>query len=254
MPALARRDPHRRLQPARRDVRRWRCRVSKLPRERVIGMAGVLDSARMRSFIAEELGVSVENIHAFVLGGHGDTMVPLPRYSTVAGIPITGADAQGEDRRDRRSAPRDGGAEIVKLLKTGRPSTRPPSAVVEMVDAILRDKKKILPCAGVPAGRVRHARPLRRRAGASSARAGMEQIIEIKLTAEEDAALEKSADGRPGALRHPEGLTDGGRAPLPPAPPPFDRGRRAGRRFPRLPPLRQRRGPRRGPTPTTRWP
>ena len=120
-------------------------RVSKLPRERVFGMAGVLDSARMRWFIAEALGVSVENTHAFVLGGHGDTMVPLPRFSTVAGIPLP--ELLPMDRIEaivKRT--RDGGAEIVNLLKTSA-WYAPASAVVEMVDAVLRDKKKILPCA-----------------------------------------------------------------------------------------------------------
>src|SRR5271165_4884299 len=115
-------------------------------RERVIGMAGVLDSARFRTFIAEELKVSVENVTAFVLGGHGDTMVPLPRYSTVAGIPITDLlDAATIERLVQRT--RDGGAEIVKYLKTGSAYYAPSAAVAEMVEAILKDKKKILPCA-----------------------------------------------------------------------------------------------------------
>ena len=160
-------------------------------RERVIGMAGVLDSARFRTFIAEELKVSVENVTAFVLGGHGDTMVPLARYSTVAGIPITEliAPARLEELVQRT---RDGGAEIVKYLKTGSAYYAPSAAAVEMVEAILKDKKKILPCAaflqgeygidgyyiGVPC-----------KLGA----AGLEQIIEIKLTAEEEAGLKKSA-------------------------------------------------------------
>ena len=161
-------------------------------RERVIGMAGVLDSARFRTFIAEELKVSVENVTAFVLGGHGDTMVPLARYSTVAGIPITELiePARLEAIIQRT---RDGGAEIVKHLKTGSAFYAPSAAAVEMVEDILKDKKKILPCAvylegeygikgyyiGVPC-----------KLGA----AGLEQIIEIKLTPEEDAALKKSAE------------------------------------------------------------
>ncbi len=119
---------------------------SGFPRERVLGMAGVLDSARFRTFIAEELNVSVENVTAFVLGGHGDTMVPLPRFSTVAGIPITDLIAP-----DRVAAlvqrTRDGGAEIVKYLKAGSAYYAPSAAAVEMVEAILKDKKKILPCA-----------------------------------------------------------------------------------------------------------
>ncbi len=166
-------------------------RRSGLPRERVIGMAGVLDSARMRAFIAQELDVSVENTHAFVLGGHGDTMVPLPRYSTVAGIPVTELlDKETVDAIVRRTA--HGGAEIVKLLGTGSAYYAPGSAVVEMVEAVLKDKKKILPCSvflqgeygihdlfvGVPC-----------KLGAN----GLEQIIRIELTADEDAALKKSA-------------------------------------------------------------
>ena len=167
-------------------------RQAKFNRERVIGMAGVLDSARFRTFIAEELNVSVENVTAFVLGGHGDTMVPLARYSTVAGIPIT--ELIPKDRVDAIvQRTRDGGAEIVKYLKTGSAYYAPSAATVEMVEAILKDKKKILPCAvylqgeygidgfyvGVPC-----------KLGAR----GLEQIIEIKLTPEEDAALKKSAD------------------------------------------------------------
>ena len=117
-------------------------KLAKFNRERVIGMAGILDSARFRSFIAEELKVSVENVTAFVLGGHGDTMVPLPRYSTVAGIPITELmDAATVDRLVQRT--RDGGAEIVKHLKTGSAYYAPSAAAVEMVEAILKDKKKI---------------------------------------------------------------------------------------------------------------
>src|SRR5213075_3500978 len=120
-------------------------RVSGFPRQRVIGMAGVLDSARMRCFIAMELNVSVENTHAFVLGGHGDTMVPLPRYSTVAGIPIT--ELISKERLDAIvQRTRDGGAEIVKYLKTSA-WYAPGASTVEMVEAILHDKRKILPCA-----------------------------------------------------------------------------------------------------------
>jgi malate dehydrogenase len=166
-------------------------KMSGFPRERVIGMAGILDSARFRTFIALELKVSVENVTAFVLGGHGDTMVPLPRYSTVAGIPIT--ELIPKDRLDAIvQRTRDGGAEIVKHLKTGSAYYAPSAAATEMVEAILKDKKKILPCAaylngeygihglfvGVPV-----------KLGAK----GIEQIIEIKLTPEEKAALDKSA-------------------------------------------------------------
>ena len=167
-------------------------RVSGFPRERVIGMAGVLDSARMRAFIAQALNVSVENTHAFVLGGHGDTMVPLPRYSTVAGIPITELlTAEQVEAIVQRTA--HGGAEIVKLLGTGSAYYAPGSAVVEMVEAVLKDKKKILPCSvflqgeyglndlfvGVPC-----------KLGGN----GLEEIIEITLTPDEDAALKKSAE------------------------------------------------------------
>ena len=167
-------------------------RVSGLPRERVIGMAGVLDSARMRAFIAQELNVSVENTHAFVLGGHGDTMVPLPRYSTVAGIPITELlPAERIDAIVNRTA--HGGAEIVKLLGTGSAYYAPASAVVEMVESVLKDKKNILPCSvflqgeygiqdlfvGVPC-----------KLGAN----GVEEIVQITLTDDEAAALQKSAD------------------------------------------------------------
>jgi malate dehydrogenase len=167
-------------------------KLSGFPRERVIGMAGVLDSARFRAFIAAELKVSVENVTAFVLGGHGDTMVPLPRYSTVAGIPIT--ELIAPDRLAQLvQRTRDGGAEIVKYLKTGSAYYAPSAAVAEMAEAILKDKKKILPCCvylegeygikglyvGVPV-----------KLGAK----GIEQIIQIKLTPEEQAALNKSAD------------------------------------------------------------
>src|ERR687895_1374804 len=165
-------------------------RLTRFPRERILGMAGVLDSARMSTFVAMELNVSVENVHSFVLGGHGDTMVPLARYSTVAGIPLT--ELLPKERIDtiaKRTA--DGGAEITKLVGTSA-WYAPGSAATEMVEAILKDKKKILPCSvflegeygisdlfvGVPV-----------KLGAR----GVEQIVEITLTAEESAALQKSA-------------------------------------------------------------
>ena len=167
-------------------------RISKFNRERVIGMAGVLDSARFRAFIAEELKVSVENITAFVLGGHGDTMVPLPRYSTVAGIPITELmDKPTLDRIVQRT--RDGGAEIVKYLKTGSAYYAPSSAATEMTEAILKDKKKILPCAAYLQGEY-GIKGLFVGVPCKLGARGLEQIIEIKLTAEEQAALQKSAD------------------------------------------------------------
>ncbi len=166
-------------------------KMSGFPRERVIGMAGVLDSARFRAFIAMELKVSVENVTAFVLGGHGDTMVPLARYSTVAGIPITELlDKGAVDRLVQRT--RDGGAEIVKYLKTGSAYYAPSAAVAEMVEAILKDKKKILPCAAYLTGEY-GINGLYVGVPVKLGSKGIEQIIEIKLTAEEKAALDKSA-------------------------------------------------------------
>jgi malate dehydrogenase len=165
-------------------------RLSGFPRERVIGMAGVLDSARMRTFIAMELNVSVENVHAFVLGGHGDTMVPLPRYSTVAGVPIT--ELMSRERVDaicKRTA--DGGAEITKLVGTSA-WYAPGASAAEMVECILKDKKKILPCSVYLQGEY-GIRDLFVGVPVKLGKAGLEQIIEIKLTPEEDAALKKSA-------------------------------------------------------------
>jgi malate dehydrogenase len=161
------------------------------PRERVIGMAGVLDSARFRAFIAEELKVSVENVTAFVLGGHGDTMVPLARYSTVAGIPIT--ELMPKDRLDALvQRTREGGAEIVKYLKTGSAYYAPSAAVAEMAEAILKDKKKILPCAAYLQGEY-GINGLYVGVPVKLGAKGIEQIIEIKLTPEEKAGLDKSA-------------------------------------------------------------
>jgi malate dehydrogenase len=165
-------------------------RLSKFPRERIIGMAGVLDSARMRSFIAKELNVSVENVHAFVLGGHGDTMVPLPRYSTVAGIPITDLlDKATIDRIVTRTA--GGGAEITQLVGTSA-WYAPGASVVEMVEAILLDKKKILPCSVFLQGEY-GVRDLFVGVPCKLGMRGLEQIIEIKLTADEETAFKKSA-------------------------------------------------------------
>jgi malate dehydrogenase len=167
-------------------------RQAKFNRERVIGMAGVLDSARFRTFIAEELKVSVENVTAFVLGGHGDTMVPLTRYSTVAGIPITELiEKEKLDAMVQRT--RDGGAEIVKYLKSGSAYYAPSAATVEMVEAILKDKKKILPCAAYLDGEY-GIRGYYIGVPCKLGSRGLEQIIEIKLTPEEDAALKKSAE------------------------------------------------------------
>jgi len=166
-------------------------KLSGFPRERVIGMAGVLDSSRFRTFIAQELKVSVENVTAFVLGGHGDTMVPLPRYSTVAGIPITELmDKVTIDRLVQRT--RDGGAEIVKYLKTGSAYYAPSAAVTEMVEAMLKDKKKILPCAAYLEGEY-GIHGLFVGVPVKLGSKGIEQIVQIKLTPEEQSALEKSA-------------------------------------------------------------
>jgi malate dehydrogenase len=164
---------------------------SGFPTKRVVGMAGVLDSARFRTFIAQELKVSVENVTAFVLGGHGDTMVPLPRYSTVAGIPITELLPKEKiDALVQRTA--NGGAEIVALLKSGSAYYAPAASAVEMVEAILKDKKKILPCAAYLEGQY-GVQGLYVGVPVKLGRAGVEQVIEIKLTPEEQAAFNKSA-------------------------------------------------------------
>ncbi len=166
-------------------------RISGFPKERVVGMAGVLDSARFRSFIAEELDVSVVNVHAMVLGGHGDTMVPLPRYSTVAGIPLPELlPAATIERLVQRT--RNGGAEIVALLKTGSAYYAPSAAIVEMVDSILRDRKKILPCAAFLEGEY-GIRNLFVGVPVKLGRRGVEQILEIPLSEAEKAALLQSA-------------------------------------------------------------
>jgi len=165
-------------------------RASGFPRERVLGMAGVLDSARFRTFIALELGVSVEDTHAFVLGGHGDTMVPLPRYSTVAGVPIT--ELMSPERVAALCArTANGGAEIVALLKTGSAFYAPAASTFEMVDAILRDRKRVLPCAVMLDGEFGTTGlfvgvPVVLGAG------GMERVFEIKLTGAERVAFDAS--------------------------------------------------------------
>ncbi len=162
------------------------------PRERVIGMAGVLDSARFRSFIAEELDVSVEDVTAFVLGGHGDTMVPLARYSTVAGIPLPDLmDEETIARLQTRTA--NGGAEVVALLKTGSAYYAPAASVCEMVDSILLDKKRILPTSVYLQGEY-GINDLYVGVPVKLGKNGIEKIIEIKLTDDETAALRKSAD------------------------------------------------------------
>ena len=167
-------------------------KVSGFERHRVIGMAGILDAARFRSFIALELNVSIEDVNAFVLGGHGDSMVPLPRYSTVAGIPITELLSQATvDRLVKRT--RDGGIEIVNYLKTGSAYYAPSSSAVAMVESIVKDKKRILPCSALMQGEY----------GLNNTfvgvpvklgKKGIEEIMQIKLNADEQAALKKSAD------------------------------------------------------------
>jgi malate dehydrogenase len=165
--------------------------ASGFPKNRIIGMAGVLDSARFRTFIARELDVSVENTHAFVLGGHGDTMVPLPRYSTVAGIPITELlDKPTIDRLIERT--RNGGAEIVGLLKTGSAFYAPASAAVEMAESIVKNRKKVLPCAVLLEGEY-GIKGLFIGVPVKLGSNGVEKVIEIKLTPEENDALQKSA-------------------------------------------------------------
>ncbi|HTV59837.1 MAG TPA: malate dehydrogenase [Verrucomicrobiae bacterium] len=166
-------------------------KLSGFSKNRVIGMAGVLDSARMSTFVARELNVSVENVHSFVLGGHGDDMVPLARYSTVAGIPIT--ELLAKERLDAIvTRTRKGGAEIVNLLKTGSAYYAPSAAATEMVEAILKDKKKILPCAAYLEGEY-GINGLFVGVPVKLGARGIEQIVEIKLQPEEKAALDKSA-------------------------------------------------------------
>ena len=166
-------------------------KVSGFPKSRVMGMAGVLDSARMRTFVAMELDVSVDNVHAFVLGGHGDDMVPLPRYSTVSGIPLP--DLLSQERIDAIvDRTRKGGGEIVSHLKTGSAYYAPSAAIVEMVDAILKDKKKILPVAAYLEGEY-GINGLYMGVPAKLGAKGVEDIIEIALTNKERTALQKSA-------------------------------------------------------------
>lgn len=167
-------------------------KVSGFSKNRVIGMAGVLDTARYRTFIAEALHVSVQNVQGFVLGGHGDTMVPVPRYTTVAGIPV--AELMSKDQLEKIiTRTRTGGAEIVDLLKAGSAFYAPSAAVVEMIDAIFNDRKKILPCTAYLEGEYGISGLFVGVPVKLGAR-GIEQVIEIKLTAEESAALQKSAD------------------------------------------------------------
>ncbi|HUY12791.1 MAG TPA: malate dehydrogenase [Terriglobia bacterium] len=167
-------------------------KVSGFSKNRVMGMAGVLDTARYRTFLAEALDVSVQNVQGFVLGGHGDTMVPVPRYTTVAGIPVT--ELLPKDKLEAIIArTRSGGAEIVNLLKSGSAYYAPSAAAVEMIEAIFNDRKKILPCAAYLEGEY-GIHGLFVGVPVKLGARGIEQIIQIKLTAEEEAALKKSAD------------------------------------------------------------
>jgi malate dehydrogenase len=166
-------------------------KVSGFPRERVIGMAGVLDTARFRTFIAQELNVSFENVTAMVLGGHGDTMVPLVRFTNVSGIPLEQLTDQATiERLVQRT--RDGGAEIVKYLKTGSAYYAPAASAVEMVESILKDKKKVLPCAVYLQGEY-GIKDLFVGVPVKLGSKGIEQVYQVKLSSEEDAALKKSA-------------------------------------------------------------
>ncbi len=175
-------------------------KASGFPRERVIGMAGVLDTARYRSFLAEAIDVSVRDIQAMVLGGHGDTMVPLISYTTVSGIPIT--QLLAKDKLDAIvDRARNGGAEIVKYLKTGSAYYAPSSGAVQMVEAIVLDQKRILPCSAWLQGEY-GMKDLFLGVPCKLGRKGMEKIIEVTLTADEKAALAKSAD----AVREPMGV------------------------------------------------
>jgi len=167
-------------------------RLTGFPRERVIGMAGVLDSTRFRSFLAAEIGVSIEDIQAMVLGGHGDTMVPLVRYSTVGGIPIEKFIAK-ERLAEIVQRTRDGGAEIVKLLQTGSAFFAPAASAVQMAESILRDKKRLLPVAARLEGEYGF-RDLYLGVPAILGSRGLEKIVELELTQDEKAALAKSAD------------------------------------------------------------
>jgi malate dehydrogenase len=166
--------------------------VSKFPRERVIGMAGILDTARYKTFVAMELGVSTEDVHGVVLGGHGDTMVPLPRHTSVSGIPLSELLPQEKiDAIVKRTA--GGGAEIVSLLKTGSAYYAPASSTVAMVESILKDKKRVLPCATLLKGEYGYNDLFIGVPVVLGAR-GMEKVVEMKLNADEKAMLEKSAN------------------------------------------------------------
>jgi len=186
------------------DAMVWALRqFSGLPHSHVVGMAGVLDSARFRHFLAEEMNVSVEDVSAFVLGGHGDTMVPMPRFSTVAGVPLPELVKMGWIKQDRldqiTQRTRDGGAEIVGLLKTGSAFYAPATSAIEMAESFLKDKKRVLPCAAYVDGAYGF-KGLYVGVPAVIGEKGIERIVELELTAEERAALTKSADSVKGLI------------------------------------------------------
>jgi malate dehydrogenase len=186
------------------DAMVWALRqFSGLPHTHVVGMAGVLDSARFRHFLAEELNVSVEDVTAFVLGGHGDTMVPMPRFSTVAGVPLPELVKMGWIKQDRldqiTQRTRDGGAEIVGLLKTGSAFYAPATSAIEMAESYLKDKKRVLPCAAYVDGAYGF-KGLYVGVPAVIGEKGIERIVELELTADERAQLTKSADSVKGLI------------------------------------------------------
>ena len=192
------------------DAMVWALReFSGLPAEKVVGMAGVLDSARFRHFLAEEFGVSMRDVTAFVLGGHGDTMVPLTRYSTVAGIPLPDLVKMGWTTQDKLDQivqrTRDGGAEIVALLKTGSAFYAPATSAIEMAEAYLRDQKRVLPCAAYVKGAygldgMYVGVPTVIGAG------GIEKVIEIEMNDDEQAMMQKSIDAVKGLVEACKGI------------------------------------------------
>jgi malate dehydrogenase len=186
------------------DAMVWALRqFSGLPHEKVVGMAGVLDSARFRHFLASEMNVSVEDVSAFVLGGHGDTMVPMPRFSTIAGVPLPELVKMGWIKQERLDQiiqrTRDGGAEIVGLLKTGSAFYAPATSAIEMAESYLKDKKRVLPCACYVNGAY-GIKDLYVGVPAVIGEKGIERIVELELTGEERAALAKSADAVKGLI------------------------------------------------------
>ncbi|CAA6603944.1 Malate dehydrogenase [Rhodospirillaceae bacterium LM-1] len=194
------------------DVMVWALReASGVPAHMIVGMAGVLDSARFRLFLAREFNVSVEDVTAFVLGGHGDTMVPLPRYSTIAGIPLPDLVKMGWTTQEKLDAmiqrTRDGGAEIVNLLKTGSAFYAPAAAGVEMAECFLKDKKRVLPCAAlVKKGVYKQPDDIFVGVPVVIGAKGVERVVEIELDAEEQAGFDKSANAVRALIATAKGL------------------------------------------------